>query len=300
MKIKVLVTGAAGYIGSLLCPKLLEAGYEVTALDLNRKFSAIMKGDAANASLLKKIISKVDVIIPLAAVVGAPACDRNPEIATRSNLQTIRLINQLRSPSQLVLFPMTNNGYRPRSGEDYATEQTRFEADSLYTQTKFQAEQELMQAGNAISFRLASLFGVSLSMRWDLLLHSFVQRAYFEEALYLYESTYKRNFVHLQDVTDCFLFAIQNAQQMKNQIYNVALNDGNISKRGLAFEIQKQLPDLSIDMSSEGRDPDARDFFIATDKLKRAGFEAKRSMALGISEVLSFLQIHHAALSGVR
>ncbi len=292
MKIKVLVTGAGGYIGSLLCPKLLENGYEVLGIDLIEKLSGApwISGDASDESLMKPLMKRADILIPLAAVVGAPLCDKNPDQAKKINFEAIKTLIELRSKNQLIIFPMTNNGYRPDSSQSMVTEENHFETDSLYTLTKFQAEKAVMEAGNSISFRLASLFGVSPSMRWDLLIHYYIRQACTEGVLHLYESAFKRNFVHAQDVVDAFLFAINNAAAMKNQIYNLALDSANLSKMEIAQMIQKHLPDLKINPVEHGKVPVARFFFISTQKLRSAGFEAKRSLSAGILEVFQNFQ----------
>ncbi len=310
MKTKILITGAAGYLGSLLSLKLSEEGHKITAVDLPEKLASVrplfsktsielISGDAADDFFLKEYLPQTDIVIPLAAIVGAPACDLNPEIAKRVNLSAIQNLNRLRSRDQLVIFPMTNNGYRPEAGQNYVTEETPFKADSLYTLTKLQAEEELMSSSGAISFRLASLFGSSPAMRWDLLLHHFVQHAFDDGSLSVYESDFKRNFVHALDAVDCILHGIQNQSKMNGQIYNLALDSANISKQELALEIKKYLPHLKIEKVTGEKDPDARNFFISTQKLAQSGFKARRSLQSGINEILTFLQMQNTTLRRV-
>ncbi len=291
MKRVVLVTGASGYIGALLCPKLADAGFEVLGIDVREPAPEIAgkitfhRADAADAVTLKKMMAKADAVIPMAAIVGAPSCDKNPELAKSVNLESVRDINRFRSPGQIVIFPMTNNGYRLPEGVTHADETMRFETDSLYTLTKFQAEQELLGAGNAVSLRLASLFGVSPGMRWDLLTHFFIRQALETGKLSLYEGSFKRNFVHASDAADAFVFALQNFDRMKNEIFNVACESANITKEELAFKVKACLPQTKVEILSQGTDPDARNCFIAAGKLQKAGFQASRTLDQGIFEV---------------
>lgn len=299
MPVKVLVTGAGGYLGSTLCPRLASQGFQVFALDLPEKIKnlpahsenpQVIAADAGSERDIKPLISKADVIVPLAALVGAPVCEQNPEEARRTNLGAIQILNRFRSKNQRILFPMTNNGYRARAGETTVDETSPFMTDSLYTQTKFRAEEELLASGNAVSFRLASLFGVSASMRWDLLLHFYLERAFTQKKIVLYEGAFKRSFLHLLDAADGFIHAVKNPERVKDGIYNLAFEGGNISKQELALKIQKFLPDTKIETDPNGKDPDVRDVFVSAAKLTKAGFTPARTLETGISELLSFLR----------
>ncbi len=214
---RVLVTGGAGYIGSILCQRLLEEGYEVTALDnlaygqhslfslcANPGFEFI-RGDARDEELLRRAIKTADVLIPLAAVVGAPACDKDPWLAESLNLDAVKMLNRLRSPSQLVMYPNTNSGYGTTSGDVLCTEDTPMNSISLYGTTKTQAEMELLESPNAITLRLATVFGMSPRMRLDLLVNHFVYAAVTDGYLVIFEKDFKRNYIHVRDVADCFL-----------------------------------------------------------------------------------------------
>jgi len=295
---KVLVTGAAGYIGSILCEHLLDRGYEVTVVDnliygqyslfhlcANPKFDFVY-GDARNEALMKSLISQADVIIPLAAIVGAPACDRDPIQATTINLDAVKLINRLRSQQQLVVYPTTNSGYGTRSGDVFCTEDTPLEPISLYGETKVDAEQELLGSNNAITLRLATVFGISPRMRIDLLVNHFVYAAVTDGYLVIFEKDFKRNYVHIRDVADCFVFAIENSGKMIGRPFNVGLDSANMSKEELALTIKRYVPKLYIHFSEIGSDPDKRNYIVSNQRLREAGFEAKRTLDEGIQELI--------------
>jgi len=295
---KILVTGGAGYLGSVLCEHLLDAGNEVTVLD-NLTFSQsslfhlcanpcfdFVFGDARNEALLARLIKDVDVVIPLACIVGAPACDRDPLLATSVNLDAIRLLNHLRSKSQLVIYPTTNSGYGTQSGTLHCTEETPLEPISLYGSTKTEAERILLESPNAITLRLATVFGMSPRMRLDLLVNHFVYAAVTDGYLVIFEKDFKRNFIHIRDVADCFLHCICNASQMVGRPYNVGLDAANLSKEELALKIKQHVPDFYIHFAEVGQDPDKRNYIVSNQRLREAGFEAKRSLDDGIRELI--------------
>ncbi len=295
---QVLVTGAAGYIGSILCEHLLAAGYHVVALDnlsygqhslfhlcANSRFEFVL-GDVRDEELMTRLVRAADVLIPLAAVVGAPACDRDPWLARSVNLDAVRLLNRLRSPHQLVIFPTTNSGYGTRSGDVYCTEDTPLEPVSLYGQTKVQAEAELLGSPNAISLRLATVFGMSPRMRLDLLVNHFVYAAVADGYVVIFEKDFKRNYVHIRDVADCFVYSIAHAEQMAGRAYNVGLDAANLSKAELALKVKEYVPRFYIHFSDVGNDPDRRNYIVSNQRLRAAGFEARRSLDEGIQELL--------------
>ncbi|MCX7916103.1 MAG: NAD(P)-dependent oxidoreductase [Verrucomicrobiae bacterium] len=298
MKTRVLLTGGAGYIGSVLCEHLLGAGCAVTVLDnimygqtslfhfcSNPDFDFVF-GDARDERLLRELVPKHDVLIPLACIVGAPACDRDPILAQSVNVDAIALLNRLRSASQLVVYPTTNSGYGTKSGEVYCTEETPLEPISLYGVTKAKAEELLLNSPNAISLRLATVFGMSPRMRLDLLVNHFVYAAVTDRYLVVFEKDFKRNYVHIRDVADCFLHCIGNADRMVGRCFNVGLDSANLSKAELAMKIKEHVPDFYVHFAEVGCDPDRRNYIVSNQRLREAGFEAKRTLDDGIRELI--------------
>jgi nucleoside-diphosphate-sugar epimerase len=295
---RLLVTGAAGYIGSVLCEHLLKAGYEVTALDnlmygqhslfhlcANPRFEFV-RGDARDEAVVKPLLKDMDVLIPLAAVVGAGACDRDPWLSKSVNLEAIQMLNRLRSRQQLVVFPMTNSGYGTKSGETYCTEETPLEPITLYGRTKVQAEAEVLGSQNTLSLRLATVFGMSPRMRMDLLVNQFVYSAVTSGTLVIFEKDFKRNYIHIRDIADCMLHCVKNGEAMAGRCYNVGLDHANLSKDELARKIKEYVPKLYIHCAEIGSDPDKRNYIVSNQRLRSAGFEAKRSLDEGIQELM--------------
>ncbi len=298
MSVSLLVTGAAGYLGSILCEHLLDAGYQVMALDNLRygqhslfhlcsdpKFEFV-QGDVRDRDLMCRLVGRADGIINLAAIVGAPACDRDPWLARSVNLEAVQLLNRLRSPQQLVIQPTTNSGYGAQSGDVYCTEDTPLEPISLYGRTKVGAEAELLGSKNAISLRLATVFGMSPRMRLDLLVNHFVYTAVTDRYLVIFEGDFKRNYVHIRDVADCFVFCIQHSDKMIGKPFNVGMDAANLSKKELALKVKKFAPDFHLTFSDIGADPDKRNYIVSNERLRQAGFEARRSLEDGIRELL--------------
>jgi nucleoside-diphosphate-sugar epimerase len=298
MSANILVTGACGYLGSILCEHLLKNGFQVTALDnlmygqsslfhlcASPDFNFVY-GDARDRELMADLLKQVDVIIPLAAIVGAPACQKDPVLTRSVNLQAIQLINELRSPSQLILYPTTNSGYGTQKGDLFCTEDTPLEPISLYGQTKVQAELELLESANTITLRLATVFGMSPRMRLDLLVNHFVYTAVTDRYIVIFEKDFKRNYVHIRDVADCMIFCINNADRMTGKPYNVGLDTANLSKEELALKIKEYVPNFYIHFAEVGTDPDKRNYIVSNQRLREAGFEAQRSLDTGIQELL--------------
>ncbi|MHB8916524.1 MAG: NAD-dependent epimerase/dehydratase family protein [Desulfocucumaceae bacterium] len=299
----VFVTGAAGYIGSVLVPALLDRGYEVTALDnfmfnqnslldcCHRKNFNIIKGDARDKELVKSCIKKADVIIPLACLTGAPLCSKDPFAAKTVNYDAIKMIMELRSPGQRILFPTTNSGYGVGQEGIYCTEETPLNPISLYGKYKVEIENGLLASGNAITFRLATVFGVSPRMRLDLLVNDFTYRAVVDRFIVLFESHFKRNYIHIRDVIKVFLHGLDNFEKMVGQPYNVGLSDANLSKWELCEEIQKQLPSFYFAEAQVGKDPDQRNYIVSNEKIEATGWTPDYSIQDGITELIKCYQI---------
>ena len=298
MTLRILVTGGAGYLGSVLCERLLDAGHHVTVLDsllyqqnslfhlcANPRFEFV-HGDARDNSVVGVLAKDADALIPLAAIVGAPACDRDPLLARSVNLEAIRLLNRVRSSGQLIVYPTTNSGYGTKTGDVFCTEETPLEPISLYGQTKTQAEQELLQSPNVVTLRLATVFGMSPRMRLDLLVNHFVYAAATDGYLVIFEKDFKRNYIHIRDVADCFLYCIENSNRMAGRAYNAGLDAANLSKQELALSIKKHVPKFYIHFAEVGSDPDKRNYIVSNQRLREAGFETKRSLDEGIVELL--------------
>jgi nucleoside-diphosphate-sugar epimerase len=309
---KILVTGGAGYIGSILTKALLDEGFAVTVLDkfmygqnslldccYYDKFNVI-RGDVRDKQTLSKAISDADYIIHLAALVGAPLCDSDPVAATTTNLDATKLLLSIRSPEQKVLFPCTNSGYGIGEKSKFCTEETPLRPISLYGRTKVQAEQAILESGNSISFRLATVFGVSPRMRTDLLVNDFVYRAVNDRYIVVFEGHFKRNYIHIADVARVFLHGIRHFESLKNQVYNVGLSDANLSKLELCSQIKKHIPALVFLESRIGEDPDKRDYLVLNSKIEQTGFSPKYSLDDGIMQLMkAYTIIKNKAYSNI-
>ncbi|MHC9063246.1 NAD-dependent epimerase/dehydratase family protein [Nitrospira sp. CMX1] len=298
MSYNILVTGGAGYLGSTLVPDLLQQGHNVTVLDnfmykqssLNHvchhpKFS-VVKGDIRIESVMASLIKKADVVIPLAALVGAPMCSQDPVGATTVNHDAIVLMLKLLSKHQMVLMPTTNSAYGTGDKDNFCTEESPLNPISLYAKEKVGIEKELMQRESAISFRLATVFGMSPRMRIDLLVNDFTYRAVYDRFVVLFESSFKRNYVHVRDISRVFQHGIEQFDKMKGQIYNVGLSDANVSKRELCEHIQKQVPDFVFVDAPVGKDPDQRNYIVSNAKIEATGFKPLYSLDAGISDLI--------------
>ncbi len=307
---RVLVTGGLGYLGSILCEHLLDAGYAVTALD-NLMYGAgqqglfhlcansafdFVKGDVRDEAVMRDALKGADAVVHLAGIVGAAACDRDPALAKSVNFESVRLLNRLRSPQQLVIYPNTNSGYGATSGETYCTEDTPLEPISLYGRTKVDAERELLDSPNTVALRLATVFGVSPRMRLDLLVNHFVHAAVTDGYLVIFEKDFKRNYVHVRDVADCMLFALANPSRMTGKAFNLGLDSANVSKEELALRVKRYVPNFYIHFAPIGQDPDKRNYIVSSAKLRAAGFEAKRSLDDGIRELMKAYQMEGRGL----
>ena len=296
--IRILVTGGAGYIGSVLTRRLLDEGYEVTVLDnfmydqtslldcCESSHFQIVRGDCRNEDLISKLAAKADIVIPLAALVGASLCDKDPIGARSTNLEAVETLCQHLSPAQRLLFPVTNSGYGVGEKGNFCTEESPLRPISLYGKTKVEAEKRVLERENSVAFRLATVFGTSPRMRLDLLVNDFVWRAVTDRTIVLFEGHFKRNFIHVRDVTKAFLHAIDNFESMKNRLYNVGLEDANLSKVELCQEIQKVLPDFVYLEAPIGEDVDKRDYIVSNQRILGTGFTPDWDLPRGIEELV--------------
>ena len=295
---KVLITGGAGYIGSILAADLLAAGYGVTVLDnfmyrqnslldccAHEKFSVI-RGDCRDATLLKEAIKGQDIIVPLAALVGAAVCDADTTAARSTNLAAVESLLALRSQQQRILFPNTNSGYGVGEQGQHCTEESPLNPLSLYGRTKVEAERAIMDAGNALCFRLATVFGISPRMRMDLLVNDFVYRALTDRTVVIFEGHFMRNYIHVRDVARAFLHGIEHYDKMAGEVYNVGLDEANFSKLELCGKIKEHLPDFVYLEAPIGEDPDKRDYIVSNEKITHAVFAPAHSLDAGISELI--------------
>ncbi len=298
MATRILVTGGAGYIGSILVPALLKEQYEVTVLDTFLFGQAtlldhcidpnlkVVRGDCRDKATMEKLLRSADAIIPLAAIVGAPACALDQTAATSTNFDAIKMLLSLRSKQQRIVLPNTNSGYGIGEAGAACTEKSPLRPISLYGKTKVQAEAATLEAGNAVTFRLATVFGLSPRMRLDLLVNDFVHRAVMDRAVTIFEGHAKRNYIHVRDVARAFVHALANFEVMKNEPYNVGLSDANLSKIELCQEIKKHLPYFVFLEAPIGEDPDKRNYIVSNEKIEKTGFRQKYSLQDGITELI--------------
>lgn len=295
---QVLVTGGAGYLGSILVPELLASGYNVTVLDnfMYRQNSLahlchdprfqVVNADARAKDILNGLLKKADVIIPLAALVGAPICSRDPIGATSINHDAVIHIFKNVSKEQRILMPTTNSAYGSGDKNNFCDETSPLNPISLYAKDKVEVEKELMSHANAISFRLATVFGMSPRMRIDLLVNDFTYRAVHDRFVVLFEAHFKRNFIHIRDVARVFLHGMENFSRMRGEIYNVGLSDANLSKMELCQLIQKQIPDFVFMEAPFGKDPDQRNYIVSNQKLENTDFKPAYSLEFGVQELI--------------
>lgn len=301
--LRILVTGGAGYLGAVLVPELLSHGHAVTVLDsltygqnplldccFSSKFNFI-KGDICDQDLMTELIGRFDLIIPLAAIVGAPACKTNPTLTRMVNYDAqINIIKKM-SPSQMVIFPTTNSGYGIGEKDGFCTEASPLRPISEYGRTKVAVEKALLDKGNAVTYRLATVFGISPRMRMDLLVNDFTYRAYKDRFIILFEEHFRRNYIHVRDVAKAFIFAIDNFNKMKGEPFNVGLSSANLTKRQLCEKIKEYVPDFYIHSAPVGEDPDKRDYVVSNEKLESLGWQPEYTLDMGIVELLKGYQI---------
>lgn len=295
---KILITGGAGYLGSIVTPHLLNKGHEVTVLDnfLFRQNSLadcchyesfnVVRGDCREASILKNLLKDADIIIPLAAMVGAPLCDQDKLAAESVNHSAVKLICDLVSPDQRIIIPITNSGYGVGEEGKFCTEKTPLRPISLYGKTKVDAEKEVLSRDNSISFRLATVFGMAPRMRLDLLVNDFVYRAVNDRSLLVFEGHFKRNYIHVRDIARVFEHAIDNFELMKGKPYNAGLEEANLSKLELCAKIKEHLPKFVYIEAKVGEDPDKRDYIVSNQRLLSSGFQTEWNLDRGIRELI--------------
>jgi nucleoside-diphosphate-sugar epimerase len=299
---KILITGGAGYIGSILATKLVDLGHQVTVVDLLKYSSSSLNhlysfknfnfihGDVQDGNLMKKMISKNEYIIPLAGLVGAPLCEKYKKEAINVNYKAIKDCVKY-SKNKKIIFLMSNSGYGVGEKNKFCTEDSPLNPISLYGKTKCDAEKEVIKAKNYVCFRLATVFGFSYRMRSDVMVNNFVFNALKDKKLKLFEPHFRRNFIHVRDVVDCILYTINNFKKMQNNIYNAGINSANITKLQLAQQIKKQIKDLKLSTIKGIKDPDQRNYFVSNDKLKKKGFTAKRNLNEGIKELIKGFKV---------
>ena len=301
---RVLITGGAGYLGSVITGKMLESGHEVVVLDKlifnqtsllvytsNSKFKFI-HGDVRNETLLERLCNEVDVIIPLAAIVGFPACDAEPELAKEINFKQIHnIVKFTKGKNKKILYPNTNSGYGVGVGQTECTEESPLNPISIYGTTKCAAENYLRSQTDAITFRLATVFGVSPRMRTDLLVNDFTYKAITDKYIVVFEKSFKRNFIHIQDVANVFLFMLNNYEQYKGEVFNVGLSDANLSKQELLEKIQSHVNNFAVSYNDYYEDPDKRDYIVSNTKIESTGWYPKWTIDMGIKELIMAYQM---------
>ena len=295
---KILIIGGAGYLGSYMTNKLIEKNYNITVIDIfknsEKVFNHIISNKNLNVykkdarELTQNDYKSYDIIIPLAALVGAPICKLNPSEAKSLNFDLTKKIIKNLSKNQIILYPTTNSGYGTTSGKLKCNEKTPLTPISLYGIYKKQSEEIIMERENSVSFRLATVFGVSPRHRSDLLVNDFTYKAYHEKCLVLFEQHFKRNYIHLNDVSEGFNFAIKNFKKMRGEVYNLGLSKANLTKKELALKIKKYIKNLTIISSKIGTDPDKRNYIVDNSKIEKTGFKAKTSLDSGIKELIKY------------
>jgi nucleoside-diphosphate-sugar epimerase len=301
--VRILVTGGAGYIGSVLVPLLLCDGHDVTVIDnflygqtslldcCDQRAFSIIQGDVRDTRLLADLVPKADAVLPLACLTGAPACARDPWTARAVNFDAVAAIEEMLSPSQLMIFPSTNSGYGVGEAKIHCDEDTPLRPVSLYGRLKVDLEARLLDRGRYVTFRFATLFGVSPRMRLDLLVNDFTYRAVTDRVVVLFEAHFTRNYLHVRDAARAFVHVLANYDAMKGRPYNVGLSDANLSKLELCELIRLQIPSFQIVTADVGEDPDKRNYIVSNDRIEATGFRPCRSLQAGIGELVKGYKI---------
>jgi nucleoside-diphosphate-sugar epimerase len=296
---RVLITGGAGYLGSVLTQQLLNYGYHVTVLDKlifnqisllphtsNPNFKFVY-GDVRDLVLMHKLINEADVIIPLAAIVGFPACDADPKLAYEINFMQIKyIVDHIKNTGKKLLYPNTNSGYGVGEDGIYCDETSPLKPISVYGKTKVDAEQYILKNTDGICFRLATVFGVSPRMRVDLLVNDFTYKAITDKYIVVFEQNFKRNFIHIKDVASAFIYMIENYDNYKGEVFNVGLSDANLSKRELLKKIQYYVKDFAVVYDDYYEDPDKRNYIVSNEKIEKTGWRPVWNLDMGIQELI--------------
>jgi len=300
---KILITGGAGYLGSVMVPRLLAAGHEVIVLDnfmynqsplldlCHEPKLTVVRGDARDRKVVERLMKGADAVFPLACLTGAPLCAKDPVGARTILLDAVKLVVELSSKDQRLIFPTTNSGYGIGEKGKFCTEDTPLRPISLYGTLKCDAEKAILDSGHGITLRLATAFGASPRMRLDLLVNDFVYRAVYDRFVILFEAHFKRNFIHTRDVAKAFMHSLDHFEVMKNEPYNVGLSDANLSKQELCEEIKKHVPDFYFVEAAVGEDPDKRDYVVSNAKIEKTGFKPDMSLSKGIAELIKAYQV---------
>jgi nucleoside-diphosphate-sugar epimerase len=296
---RILITGGAGYLGSVITQKLLESGYNVVVLDKlifnqlsllpytsNPNFKFVY-GDVRDTNLLKKLVDESDTIIPLAAIVGFPACDADPKLAHEINFEQIKnIVDWIKGTDKKILYPNTNSGYGVGEDGVYCDETSPLNPISVYGKTKVDAEKYILENTDGICFRLATVFGVSARMRVDLLVNDFTYKAITDKYIVVFERNFKRNFIHIKDVASAFIFMIENYDTYKGEVFNVGLSDANLSKKELLEKIQTYVKDFAVVYDDYYEDPDKRDYIVSNEKIESTGWKPVWNLDKGIEELI--------------
>jgi nucleoside-diphosphate-sugar epimerase len=300
---RILVTGGAGYLGSVMVPRLLNAGHKVTVLDnfmyhqtplldvCHDEKLTVLRGDARDRKLVERLMKDADAAFPLACLTGAPLCAKDPLGAQSILFDAVKMLVDISSKDQRIIFPTTNSGYGIGEKGKFCTETTPLRPISLYGKLKVDAEKAVLDSGHGISLRLATAFGASPRMRLDLLVNDFTYRAVYDRFIVLFEAHFKRNFIHTRDVAKAFVHALDNFERMQNEPYNVGLSDANLSKMELCALIKRHVPELYITEATIGEDPDKRDYIVSNEKIEATGYKPDVSLSDGIKELVKAYQI---------
>ena len=299
---QILITGGSGYIGSVLVPLLLKEGHHVTVIDnlfynqtsllhhLDNPNLTLIKGDCRDETLIKEHLRSADAILPLACLVGAPLCEQDPVGAKTVNFDAAHFIVQHASKHQRLIFPNTNSGYGIGQEGRHHTEESPLNPISTYGRLKVDLEKRLLDSGNGVSFRFATVFGLSPRMRLDLLVNDFSYRAVTDRSVVLFESHFKRNYLHIKDAAKAFIHTLDHYEVMNNEAYNVGLSDANLSKLELCKVIKSIVGDFEIICSEISEDPDKRNYIVSNEKIEKTGYKPDVTLEYGIKGLIKAFQ----------